>query len=339
MSRPVLMLSMLPHLPPGLLHASDWARLDQAVHLPTRQAFPDLLAPEAATLLEQAEIILGCWGTPLINAAVLARAPRLRMVAYAAASVRKFVTDALWARNIVVTSAVSEMAVPVAEFTLSVILLCGKDMFRFRDQHRSSRGVLGTDVWVSCGDARIGNHRKRIGIVGASHIGRLVIGHLRHFDVELQVYDPFLTEADASALGVQRSTLNDLMAWADIVSLHAPALPATRHMIGPEQLAAMRDGAWLINTARGWLVDHAALERELVSGRISAFIDTPLPDPLPPESPLYDLPNVVLTPHMAGAQGNELWRMSGLCVTEVERFVAGLPPLHPVTQADMARIA
>ena len=101
----------------------------------------------------------------------------------------------------------------------------------------------------------------------------------------------------------------------------------------------MRDGAWLLNTARGSLVDTAALQAEVLSGRLSAFIDTPDPEPLPAESPLYDLPNVVLTPHIAGSLGNEAGRMGELAGTEVERYVAGEVPLYPVNRPDLDRIA
>jgi phosphoglycerate dehydrogenase-like enzyme len=101
----------------------------------------------------------------------------------------------------------------------------------------------------------------------------------------------------------------------------------------------MRDGTWLINTARGWLVDPDALEKELVSGRLNAYIDTSTPEPLPEDSPLYGLPNVVLTPHIAGAQGNELVRMADLAVSEIERYARGMPPLYPVTVDDLTRVA
>ncbi len=101
----------------------------------------------------------------------------------------------------------------------------------------------------------------------------------------------------------------------------------------------MHDGAWLINTARGSLVDTEALTRECVSGRLCAWIDTPDPEPLPPDSPLYDLPNVVLTPHIAGSLGTEISRMGELAVAEVRRFVAGEPLRYEVRAADLTRIA
>jgi len=337
--RPRLTLAMREELPAGLLTEAHWERLARVVEMPTRRPFCSFDSPEATEALRDTEIILAGWGCPVIDRSVLERAPRLRLIAYAAASVKYFVTAEMWARGVVVTSAHAPMAIPVAEFTLAAILFCGKDTFRFISEHRASRGRKGTDTKASWDNPRIGNFGKRIGIVGASRIGRMVIEKLRHFDMIVRVYDPFLTEADASALGVERAELLDLMGWSDIVSLHAPAVSSTRHMIGAAELAAMRDGSTLINTARGWLLDHDALARELASRRLRAFIDTPLPDPLPPESPFYDLDDVVLTPHLAGAQGNELWRMASLEVEEIERFVAGLPPLHPVLEADLDRTA
>ncbi len=153
------------------------------------------------------------------------------------------------------------------------------------------------------------------------------------------VADPYLGNADAEQLGVTRMELDELLAWADVVSIHAPELPTTRHLIDAGALARMHDGAWLINTARGSLVDTEALTRECVAGRLNAFIDTPDPEPLPADSPLYDLPNVVLTPHIAGSLGTELARMGDLAVAEIGRFVAGEALEHEVRADDLERIA
>ena len=101
----------------------------------------------------------------------------------------------------------------------------------------------------------------------------------------------------------------------------------------------MRDGAWLINTARGSIVDTAALEAECASGRLAAWIDTPDPEPLPPTSPLWDLPNAVLTPHIAGSMGNEVERMGMIAVEEVARFLSGRPLVHEVRAEDLGLLA
>jgi phosphoglycerate dehydrogenase-like enzyme len=110
-------------------------------------------------------------------------------------------------------------------------------------------------------------------------------------------------------------------------------------MIGKKQLAAMKDNAVLINTARGSLIDTEALIAELRTGRVEAMLDVTDPEPLPPDSPLWDLPNVTLTPHIAGAMGNEVPRLLEQAVGEIERLAAGLPVRYPVTGADLGRIA
>jgi phosphoglycerate dehydrogenase-like enzyme len=153
------------------------------------------------------------------------------------------------------------------------------------------------------------------------------------------VSDPYLDDDGARSLGAALVDVDDLVGWADIVTVHAPALPSTEHLVNAERLARMHDGAWLLNTARGSLVDTEALTRECVSGRLNAFIDTSDPEPLPADSPLYDLPNVVLTPHIAGSLGNEISRMGDLAVAEVRRHLAGEPLAHEVRAEDLGRIA
>jgi len=133
--------------------------------------------------------------------------------------------------------------------------------------------------------------------------------------------------------------LDDLLRRSDVVSLHAPSLPETQHLLDARRLALLRDGTVLVNTARGALVDGAALSKELVAGRIDAVIDTTDPEILPVDSPLYELPNVFLTPHIAGAMGTETQRMATLALDEIERFANGEPLAHEVKLEDFARIA
>jgi phosphoglycerate dehydrogenase-like enzyme len=146
-------------------------------------------------------------------------------------------------------------------------------------------------------------------------------------------------DGDAQRLGVEKADLDTLMATADIVSIHAPSLPATRHMINAERLSLMKDGATLINTARGAIVDQAALIDVLKTGRIDAVID--VTDPEIPEagSELYDLTNLFLTPHIAGAVGLERTRLGEMAVDEVARFVAGEPLAYKVERQDLEFMA
>ncbi|SDM01347.1 NAD(P)-dependent oxidoreductase [Nonomuraea jiangxiensis] len=141
--------------------------------------------------------------------------------------------------------------------------------------------------------------------------------------------------AEVVSAGAEPVVLAEGLRRADVLSLHAPSLPETRHMIGEAELGMLRPGATLINTARGALVDTAALERVCVAGRLDAILDVTDPEPLPASSPLYDLPNVLLTPHVAGSLGSETRRMADAALTELERYGAGLPPQSPVTRESL----
>jgi phosphoglycerate dehydrogenase-like enzyme len=326
---------MYPGVDRQLLRGDTLDRLAGIVDLVAAE--PVDLATAAAEDLFRVQVLIGGWGCPRLEATLLERVPRLRLLAYAAGSVKTVVTDALWANGVLVSTAASANAVPVAEFTFAAIVMIAKDTFRLRDQHRSARGSAALRG-VGPGN-EVGTHGLRIGLVGASRIGRLVLARLQTLDCEIAISDPFLDDDDAARLGVQLEDLDDLCSWADIVSIHAPELPSTHHLIDEERLALMHDGAWLINTARGSIVDTAALERECFSGRLCALIDTPDPEPLPESSPLWDLPNVVLTPHVAGSLGNEISRMGDLAVDEIARFVAGQPLHHEVRAVDLERIA
>ena len=282
---------------------------------------PDEVTPRLA----EVEAIVSTWGMPSVDAAFLERVPKLRAVFYAAGSVKGFVSPALWSHGIVVSSSAPANAIAVAEYTLAVILLSNK---RFWSVMRSTHSIPAP-----------GNYRRQVGIIGASRVGRELIRLLKGTDLEVWLYDPLVTGAEAAQLGVRQTDLPKLMAAADVVTLHAPNLPGLRHMINAELLARMKDGATFINTARGALVDEAALIAELTSGRIFAVLDVTDPEPPAKDSPLYTLPNVIITPHIAGSMDQECQRMADFAIDELERFLAGKPLLNPITLEMLARMA
>jgi phosphoglycerate dehydrogenase-like enzyme len=309
-------------------------RLDRAGRVLDSEPVDDFGDQRATALLGDAEVIIGHWGCPTLTADVLDRAPNLRLLAYAGGTVKWQVTDAVWERGITVTTAAPANAIPVAEYTLAMILLANKGAFAFHEHLRDRTQRLVVDPMT------VGNVGKRVGIVGASLVGRLVIERLRPFDLEVAVYDPYLDETGAHNLGVERvQRLDELCASVDVLSLHAPDIPPTRGMIGAPQLARLPDGATVVNTARPALVDQDALLAELRAGRIAAILDVADPDPLPAGHELLSLPNVFVTPHIAGAMGAEVTRMSELAVEEVERYARGETPRYPVVRADLDRIA
>jgi phosphoglycerate dehydrogenase-like enzyme len=324
-SRPLLAFALSPERTHHVFAPDDRARLAACCTIP--QPAPIRQFVDATDLMREVEVLVTSWGCPAIDAAVLAAAPRLRLIAHAAGTVKTFIAREAFDRGIVVTHAAAANALPVAEFTLAAILFANKRVLHFRTLYAAQRrGGLAQEL------ARepLGNFRKTVGIIGASRIGLRVIELLRPFDLAVLLYDPFVTPADAAELGVEPAELDALLERADVVSLHAPSLPATRHMLDARRLARLRDGATLINTARGALVDQAALEAELVSGRINAVIDVTEPEVLPADSALYTLPNVLLTPHIAGALGLERQRLGALIANEVERYARSEPLWHRI---------
>ncbi|MBX7068754.1 MAG: hydroxyacid dehydrogenase [Microthrixaceae bacterium] len=289
--------------------------------------------PRADDLLSRADVIVGHWGCPPIDAALLDRAPRLGLIAYAGGTVRETIAPEVLGR-VRVTSCADANAEPVAEYTLAMILLANKDVLWQRDVERD-RSLAAVR---SASEIPVGNWDKTIGIVGASMVGRRVIELLRPFpELSPLLYDPFVSDDEAQALGVEKVDLLDLCARADVVSIHAPDLPSTHHMIGERQIAAMRTGTTLINTARGRLLDHEALTRH--ANRLVCVLDVTDPEPLPDDHPLRSAPTVTLTPHLAGSQGTELRRLAEYATDEIRRFVAGEPGRNVVTAARIDRIA
>ncbi len=331
-----LAFAMDPHKTHRVLDDETMARLARACEIVSAEPLHEFASAGARRVLGDADILVTGWGCPHISAEVLAAAPRLKLVAHAAGTVKSLIDPAAYERGIVVTNAVDANAIPVAEFTLAAIIMANKRMLEFRDLYREDRTRRSSHALM---DQPIGNYRRTIGIVGASRIGRRVMGLLRNLDCDVLLYDPFVTAGDPVAASVELVELDALMARSDVVSLHAPSLPATRGMIGARQLKLMRDGATFINTARGALVDEAALVAELATGRISAVVDVTEPEIPPPDSPLFDLPNVLLTPHMAGAVGAERSRLGRLVADEVERFIAGEPLQFAIEPRLLERLA
>ncbi|QKW11212.1 hydroxyacid dehydrogenase [Streptomyces sp. NA04227] len=318
-----------------LIDAETRERLTTLAELDPDLVVDDFRTPRAAAALRETEVIVSCWGCPPLDEEVLAAAPRLRAVIHAAGSLRHHITDACWRRGIDVTSAASANALPVAEYTVAAVLLAGKRVLRMREDYRRLRTPYD---WQD-GYRAAGNYRRIVGIVGASRIGRRVLELLRPYDLDLLLHDPYVDETEAARLGARAVDLDELCATADVVSVHAPELPETRHLVDRRRLALMHDGATLINTSRGSLIDQRALTEELVTGRLDAVLDVTVPEVLPADSPLYDLPNVLLTPHVAGSLGNELHRMAAAAADELERYTRGRPFAHAVSREEAVRSA
>lgn len=285
-------------------------------------------------LLADVEVLLGAWGMLKADAELLAVAPKLRAICYAAGSVKGFVTPESYARQVLITTAMHANAVPVAEVTLALITLANKNWFTAQAKVRATQGRQHGNGPHDV--PHVGNFGTTVGLIGCGAIARLVIDKLKSMDVTVLVHDPHVKNPPA---GVELTSLLDLARRSDVVSLHAPDIPATAGMCNAEFFAAMRDGATFINTARGRLVDEAALIAVLESGKISAHLDVTFPEPPVEGSPFYRLPNVWLTPHLAGSSSGEIRRMGRLAIEECLAFINGNPPTYAVTEAMLATMA
>lgn len=287
----------------------------------------------AKECLADVEVILSGWGMPPVDDDFLAAAPKLKAIFYGAGSVKGFVTDALWKREIIVTSSYAANAVPVSEFTCAQIVLalkrawpCALDIKR--------KGNYGTKR--DCAGA----YGSTIGLVSMGMIGRMVRERLRTLDVRVIAFDPFLSAAAAAALEVELCPLDEIFHRADVVSLHTPWLKETEGMIRGAHFAGMKPDATFINTARGAIVHEAEMIEALrLRPDLTALLDVTHPEPPVPGSPLYTLPNVVLTPHIAGSLNGECRRMGRDALDELERYLAGQPLRWRITREKAAIMA
>jgi phosphoglycerate dehydrogenase-like enzyme len=282
--------------------------------------------------LAHAQVLITGWGTPRIDGAFLERrAPELRLVVHTGGTIRGTVERSLIERGrLMVTSAAEVNARPTAEFALALIVLAGKRAWlRSRIDDRDGGGVAVPGL---CGTT--------IGVLGASRVGRHVMRLLAAYDARILLTDPFIGHAEArEEFRAEPVDLDVLCRSSDIVTIHAPDLPETRHLLDARHLSLIRDGGVVVNTARGAILDTEALTRECATGRLDAALDVTDPEPLPAAHALRHLQNVLLTPHLAGSAGRELRRLGAFALAEIDRYAAGEPLHGAVSPADLGRIA
>lgn len=288
----------------------------------------DLKALVASGGLGETEIILSGWGMMKLDEEFLAAAPQLKAVLYGAGSVRPFLTDHFWQRDILLTSTYRANGIPVAEYAVAVMVIGMKQALQASQLTRET-------LTFTAPKAVRGLYGARIGVIGAGMVGADVLNRLKQYDVTTFCHDPFLTDERAQELGTTRMDLDEIFRTCDCVTLHAASIASTKGMITGEHFRSMKDGAVFINTARGAIVRETEMIEVLEDGRIFAFIDVTDPEPPSPDSPLYRLPNVFLTPHVAGACGMEIHRQGEFVLEELKRFLKGEAALYPVTRKMM----
>ena len=276
-------------------------------------------------LLRDVEVLFSGWGAPRADEEFLNAAPNLKVIFYGAGAVGYWMTEHVWDRGVLVSSAYAANAIPVAEYTLATILFSLKHGWQLARTTRESRSFPRRDDAPGC-------YRSTVGLISLGMIGRTVLRMLKPFDMKVIAYDPFVGEAEAAKLGVRSVSLDALFRESDVVSVHTPDLKETEGLVTGVLLDSMKPGATFINTARGQVVR----EREMIdvlSRRpdLQAVLDVTDPEPPWPDSPLYTMGNVVLTPHIAGSAGVECRRMGRCMVDELRRYVNGEPLKWTIT--------
>jgi len=283
------------------------------------------------TEIANADVLLTTWHSPFITADMLGQNSRVKLIAHCGGEVKSRVAEDVFG-TVTITNAADPMARGVAEMALALMLTLVRRIPDYAAEMRN--GVTRTNEYVSEGETLL---RRQVGIVGFGRIGRALAGLLQPLGVDVFVSDPYAKADVVAAYDTKLVELHELLSMCSVVVLCAALTPDTRGMFDEHRLALMGDGSYLINVARGGLIDMEALLDELRSGRINTALDVTDPlEPLPPDHELRKLPNVILTPHIA-AGGIEMRREIGaLAVDEVIRFAKGEPPLNRVTREMLA---
>jgi len=275
------------------------------------------------------EYIFATWGMPEFTKEEIAKyLPSLKAVFYGAGTVQYFARDFLNS-GVRIFSAWGANAVPVAEYTVAQITLANKGFFLAGKRYNSLENGKKAASYFS---KMPGNFDVNVGIIGAGMIGKMVIKMLQSYRVNVLVYDPFLSEEQAEALGAKKVPLEELFASCQTISNHVANLPATVGMLHYGLFRLMKENAVFINTGRGAQVVEADLIRILKENpNMTAVLDVTQPEPPLEDSEFYTLENVILTPHIAGSSGKEVARMGEYMADQFRKHISNEPCEYEVT--------
>ncbi len=261
--------------------------------------------------------------------------PNLKAIFYAAGSVRYF-AESYFKRNVRIFSAYAANAIPVAEYSVAQILLANKGFYQSSVLAKAGNYEEAHKVSL----AHCGNYDAKVGIIGAGMIGKKVIELLKPYKLNILVYDIFMSEEQAKEMGVTKVDLDTLFSECDVVSNHLANVPATVGILTKELFAKMKQNSTFINTGRGQQTDEDGMLDVFEARKdISAVLDVTITEPPVAGSKFFTLPNVFLTPHIAGSQANEVQRMSELIVDELERYLKNEKCLYEITPEKLKTMA
>jgi phosphoglycerate dehydrogenase-like enzyme len=287
--------------------------------------------------LKETEVMMCSWDMEIFNGEEIDKYfPNLKLVLYAAGSVQRFARPFL-ERGIKVVSSWGAMSIPVAEFTVGQIIHANKGLYMAMAKYK-------TESWE---DSRAlstmslpGTYDTKVGILGAGMIGSLVIKMLKNYSVDIMVYDPFMSDEKAVALGVKKYSLEEIFSQCQTISNHIANNAQTVGMLNYKLFSLMKDNAAFINTGRGAQVVEEDLLRALKEKPDRcAILDVTWPEPCPRDHEFWKMDNVFITPHIAGFAASEVWRMADYMLEELKRFKAGEKLQYEVTLQMLSTMA
>lgn len=329
MSRPKVGILVGKSLRKQIFSKAELKKLEGFSDLKINPEDQDLKGEAAADFLRDMDGAISSWGSGILTPTILETATKLKIWAYCAGTVKGKICDEAWEKGVVVTSAAPAIADDVAEMTMGFITIGLRRVIPFMRQMRENSQVnkkMSRSLF-----------RRTVGVISASQVGQRVMRLLRPYEVRILLFDPYVEEFQVKEeFGAELVDLETIARESDVVTCHAPKLEETFHLLNRTHFKLMKDDAVFVNTSRGANVDEKALVEELKSGRLFAFLDVTDPEPPGPGNPLRRLPNVVLTPHIAGQRS---FRVGALGVEELKRFFSGEKQFFQVTRDMLRRLA
>lgn len=271
--------------------------------------------------LSGADVIVTTWGSPRLDLSVLKAAPDLSFVFHSAGTVKPIVDIELMKKGVRVSSAANILGRNVAITMFGFILVAVKKIPWWNEYIKSTGGWRKNEMLLQCTN-EIGT--VNTGVISMSHVGKNLVSLLKNVTDNILVYDPYWSDEDISRFGGRKvEGLYEIAGQCEIVALCAPLLKSTEGMLDKKFFQKMKDGAVFVNASRGAILDESALAEELKKERIFAYLDVTNPEPPPPDSPLRELKNIVLAPHIAGIVNSGFHDMGKFCVEEIRRFLEG----------------
>ncbi len=303
------------------------AKGHQVIFDPARE-FPSYSKVELSLLLQDVDAAIV--GMDIYDEEVFDFAPKLKAVAKFGVGVDNIDCHAAAEHGVYVINAPGQNSCSVAELCIGLIIDLLRGVVQYDSEVKQGRWFrhLGTEL---CG--------KTVGLVGFGAIARLLAERLKVFGTELLAYDLYPDFQAAEALGVHMCSLEEVLEKSDILSLHVPGLPSTHHIINRDSLAQMKNGAYLINTARGSLVDPEAVAEALTQGKLSgAALDVFEYEPVPTDAAILKCRNLICTPHIGGETESAYQKIAMSTACDIAKVLEGKEPKFCVNQTELSKI-